>query len=146
MPGAPAHVNPVKPIPEILAEERDCLAQMLHVSQDMLDQAKNPDLSQLESLLAERSTLLRQVEQLEAERSRYGEVSQEGDETHRSAVEAIVEILKSLQVLDGRIADQIFDGQLRLINNMALLPNHINFTSRLPGADYSERQVVDVTR
>ena len=131
---------------QILLQQRDAVADILHSSQKFIDQPEQFSTDRIEALLEHRAGRVQLIEHLEDERRRLMGEDKELNASLQHFHGEIQEALDMLTALDERMKEMIFNAQLQLTNSMAFTPKFINLAENAASKYYANSRVLDIMR
>jgi len=131
---------------QILLQQRDAVADILHSSQKFMNQPEQFNTDRLEDLLEHRAGRVQLIEQLEDERRRLMGEDKELNASLQPFHGEIQEALDTLAALDNSLKEMIFNAQLQLTNSMAFTPKFINLGQSVASKHYAYSRVLDIMR
>ncbi|UCD38493.1 MAG: hypothetical protein JSW54_03170 [Fidelibacterota bacterium] len=131
---------------QILLQQRDAVADILHASQAVAAESGELSAARLEELLRHRAEYVQIIEQLESERQELIKGNNGMDTTLQPLQKEIQEALQTLAALDKHLSDMVFKAQLELTNNLAFAPKFVNLGRNAAEKPHTRSRVVDITR
>ena len=131
---------------QILLQQRDAVAEIVHTSQEFIDQPEHFSIKRLEELMKHRTEQVEIIEQLEAERARLVGDGNPVDSALQPLCGEIQGALNDVAILDNRLKGMVFEARLKITNSMAFAPGFVNLRANAAREHNASRRVLDITR
>ncbi len=128
----------------ILEEQRAVVEQLVVVTSDLLGSTAEPDLDQLEQLVKYRAEQIGIVAALESERRELAKELVDNNIDLNRKREKIRAKLELLARHDQNLTEIIRRARLQIINNMAFIPEYINFKGKTAAGQQIGQPAVDL--
>ena len=136
--------TPTQRMCAILEEQRAVVEQLVAVTSDLLDSPAEPDIEQLEQLVKYRAEQIRIIAALESERRELGQELIGNNIDLSRKREKIRTKLDLLARHDHNLTEMMRRARLQIINNMAFIPEYINFRGKTAAGHQIGRPAVDL--